>query len=148
MGPINQTLFAAFPSASLTPPSPGQHYKRRQADDAADTDQMEEEGADDAGPSNPPSNLALGGPIDEHTQRTHDRLDYLIRQNQYLIQSHHAQNQHYNDFLAQQNEYGRVHIEELNALVTRWTMSSADENYFTPPPQFNPYNPPPPPPPY
>ena len=69
---------------------------------------------------------------------------------QHKAQSHQAQNQHYNDFMVQQNEYGRAHIEELNTLVTRWTMSTADENYFTPPPQYTPYQwpPPQPPPPY
>ena len=150
MGNITRTHFYDFDAPSLEQPThePGVKRQRGQSSTTQDEAAEEDEPINEAP-------MQLEPPIDRWTQATHDRLDnlfrqneYMIRQNAYIIQTNREQAENYNAYFAAQNEYSHRQVNELNAAFGRIDLEEFDGTYFTPPPTWEPYQPPPPPPPY
>uniref|UniRef100_A0A803P6B1 Uncharacterized protein n=1 Tax=Cannabis sativa TaxID=3483 RepID=A0A803P6B1_CANSA len=86
---ISRKYFYDFPQPSLTPPE--ETRKLHNENDPTEGEEGEDEKDVVSEPSElHPLPLQIEASIDVHTHATHDRLDYLIRQNQYIIQSQHA----------------------------------------------------------
>ncbi|XP_062109494.1 altered inheritance of mitochondria protein 3-like [Humulus lupulus] len=91
----------------------------------------------------PPIQPAAGN-FDPYMHLIQNQFQYLVQQNNYQI----AQQQHMQQYMAQQSEYQIAHVDQLNALVNRWSIrNEEDVAPFPVPSPFLPYPPPPPPPP-
>lgn len=104
MGNITRKHFYEFDAPSLEqPPSePAMKRQRGHRQEAPEeVDEYEVPG------SSGQILLQIEALINRGTQGTYDRLDHIIRQNGYIIQTNRAQTDFYNAYLASQNTYVR-----------------------------------------
>ena len=145
MGNITRKHFHEFDAPSLEQPPSELAMKRQRGHRQEAPDEGDEYEVQCSSGKIP---LQIEAPVDRNTQGTYDHLDYIIRQNEYIIQTNRAKTDFYNAYLTSQNTYEREQVTELNAALAQWTLDLNAHNHFSEPLEWTSFQPPPPPPPY